>query len=51
MKAERQYLAHFIDADFDTTYAASTYVRLGDDLEMIHLGTVANTRARQQRLM
>lgn len=33
MKAERQYLAHFIDADFDTTYAASTYVRLGDDLE------------------
>ena len=33
MKAERQYLAHFIDAAFDTTYAASTYVRLGDDLE------------------
>lgn len=30
---ERKYLAHFIDAAFDTTYAASEYVRLGKDLE------------------
>lgn len=30
---ERKYLAHFIDAAFDMTYAASTYVRLGKDLE------------------
>ncbi|MFQ7551176.1 MAG: hypothetical protein ACLRMZ_13700 [Blautia marasmi] len=33
MKAERQYLGHFIDAAFDATYAACAYVRLGDDLE------------------
>lgn len=33
MKAERKYLAHFIDSAFDTTYAAPTYVRLGKDLE------------------
>lgn len=33
MKAERKYLAHFLDAAFDTTYAASNYVRLGKDLE------------------
>lgn len=32
-KAERKYLAHFIDSAFDTTYAAPTYVRLGKDLE------------------
>ena len=30
---ERKYLAHFIDAAFDTTYAEATYVRLGKDLE------------------
>lgn len=33
MKAERKYLAHFIDAAFDTTYAKTDYVRLGKDLE------------------
>lgn len=33
MKAERQYLAHYIDAAFDTTYKATEYVRLGKDLE------------------
>lgn len=33
MKAERKYLAHYIDAAFDKTYAASEYVRLGKDLE------------------
>lgn len=33
MKAERKYLAHYIDAAFDMTYAASDYVRLGKDLE------------------
>lgn len=30
---ERKYLAHFIDAAFDTTFAATNYVRLGKDLE------------------
>lgn len=33
MKAERKYLAHYLDSAFDTTYAGATYVRLGKDLE------------------
>jgi hypothetical protein len=33
MKAERKYLATFLDAAFDTTYAGANYVRLGKDLE------------------
>lgn len=33
MKAERKYLAHYLDAAFDTTYAAPNYVRIGKDLE------------------
>lgn len=33
MKAERKYLAHYLDSAFDTTFAASTYARLGKDLE------------------
>ena len=33
MKAERKYLAHYLDSAFDTTYAAASYVRLGKDLE------------------
>lgn len=33
MGAERKYLAHYIDANFDKTYAATEYVRLGKDLE------------------
>lgn len=33
MKAERKYLAHYLDSAFDTTYAAPSYVRLGKDLE------------------
>lgn len=33
MKAERKYLAHYLDAAFDTTYAAPQYVRIGKDLE------------------
>lgn len=33
MKAERKYLAHYLDSAFDTTYAAAEYVRLGTDLE------------------
>lgn len=32
-KAERKYLAHYLDGAFDTTYAATEYVRLGKDLE------------------
>lgn len=33
MKAERKYLAHYLDSAFDKTYAASVYARLGKDLE------------------
>lgn len=33
MKAERKYLAHYLDAKFDTSYATAEYVRLGKDLE------------------
>lgn len=29
----RKYLAHYLDAAFDTTYAATNYSRLGKDLE------------------
>lgn len=32
-KIERKYLAHFIDAAFDLTYAATNYDRIGKDLE------------------
>lgn len=32
-KAERKYLAHYIDSAFDTKYTATNYVRLGNDLE------------------
>lgn len=30
---ERKYLGHYIDEAFDTTYAETSYVRLGSDLE------------------
>ena len=33
MKAERKYLAHYLDAAFDMSYAETNYVRLGKDLE------------------
>lgn len=33
MKAERKYLAHYLDSAFDKTYEAAAYVRLGKDLE------------------
>ncbi len=33
MKAERKYLAHYLDGNFDLTYAVTDYVRIGKDLE------------------
>lgn len=33
MKAERKYLAHYLDGAFDMTYANTDYVRIGKDLE------------------
>lgn len=32
-KVERKWLAHYIDAAFDTTYEATEYTRIGKDLE------------------
>lgn len=32
-KLERKYLAHYLDAAFDMSYAETNYVRLGKDLE------------------
>ncbi len=36
-KIERKYLAHFIDASFDTGSATPNYIRLGADLEEYNL--------------
>lgn len=33
MKAERKYLAHYLDGNFDTSYQSTDYVRIGKDLE------------------
>lgn len=33
MKAERKYLAHYLDAAFDKSYEKTEYVRIGKDLE------------------
>ena len=33
MKAERKYLAHYLDGNFDTTYENTNYVRIGKDLD------------------
>lgn len=33
MKAERKYMAHYLDGAFDLTYKATEYARLGKDLE------------------
>lgn len=34
---ERKYLAHYLDSAFDATYSATSYVRLGKDLEEFSL--------------
>ena len=33
MSVERKYLAHYVDAAFDTTYEETDYKRIGKDLE------------------
>lgn len=47
MKAERKYLAHYLDAAFDTSYEATNYVRIGKDLEefSVELSPNIETRA------
>lgn len=37
MKAERKYLAHYVDAAMDMTYAGTNYVRLGKDLDTFNV--------------
>ena len=36
-KAERKFLAHYVDAAFDLTGAATDYVRLGEDLTELNI--------------
>lgn len=47
MKAERKYLAHFLDSKFDTSYSATEYVRIGKDLTefSVELSPEINTSA------
>ena len=47
MKAERKYLAHFLDAAFDTSYNETEYVRIGKDLTEfnVELSPEINTSA------
>ncbi len=33
MKAERKYLAHYLDGNFDMKYENTNYIRIGKDLE------------------
>ena len=47
---ERKYLAHFLDGAFDTTYAASAYVRLGKDLEEYSLSLSPSVESKQNIL-
>lgn len=32
-RLERKFMAHFLDANFDTTYSETEYIRIGKDLE------------------
>lgn len=47
MKAERKYLAHYLDGNFDLTYADTNYVRIGKDLEefVVELSPNIETKA------
>jgi hypothetical protein len=47
MKAERKYLAHYLDGNFDLTYSDTNYVRIGKDLEefVVELSPNIETKA------
>ena len=47
MKAERKYLAHYLDGNFDLTYGDTNYVRIGKDLEefVVELSPNIETKA------
>lgn len=42
MKAERKYLAHYLDGNFDLTYADTNYIRIGKDLEEFSIELAPN---------
>lgn len=50
MKAERKYLATYLDAAFDRTYAATDYTRLGKDLEEFNEELNPNVESRSNIL-
>lgn len=50
MKAERKYLAHYLDAAFDMNYTATDYVRLGKDLEEFNVDLSPDVESRQNIL-
>jgi hypothetical protein len=47
LKAERKYLAHYLDGNFDLTYGDTNYVRIGKDLEefVVELSPNIETKA------
>ena len=42
MKAERKYLAHYLDGNFDLTYSNTDYQRIGKDLEEFNVELAPN---------
>ena len=50
MKAERKYLAHYLDAAFDPTYASTQYVRIGKDLEKFSVELSPNIESKSNIL-
>lgn len=50
MKAERKYMAHLLDGNFDRTYENTSYVRLGADLEELTTDLSPDVELRQNIL-
>ena len=50
MKAERKFLAHFVDAAFDATYKATNYVRIGKDITELSVELNPNIETSQNIL-
>lgn len=50
MKAERKFLAHFVDAAFDTKYTATNYVRIGKDITELSVELNPNIETSQNIL-
>lgn len=50
MKAERKFLAHFVDAAFDATYKETNYVRIGKDITELSIELNPNVETSQNIL-